>query len=183
MCEDEAGPYQAIAQEVQSWQPEGSPERRSHEYIRQGTAKLLTVFEPKTGYLVAKGVTGTKNEVLHPFILKAVESVVGGIKAQVINQLQEKDQPLTKQPTKQVSRVQGKKQITSKQPKNKLDVSQANRAAYERWQEGLSVKFTLPQELPLLRGLLILDNLAGHKTPSFVMDGARCDAFVYTTWW
>lgn len=42
------------------------------------------------------------------------------------------------------------------------------RAAWTAWQEGLSVRFTLPQVLPPLRLLLILDNLAGHKTPEFV---------------
>ena len=42
------------------------------------------------------------------------------------------------------------------------------RAAWERWQEGLSVKPTLLPELPPLRMLLVLDNLAGHKTPAFV---------------
>jgi transposase len=44
----------------------------------------------------------------------------------------------------------------------------ANRAQWERWQEGLSEKFTLLQELPPLRMLLIWDNLAGHKTPALV---------------
>ena len=39
------------------------------------------------------------------------------------------------------------------------------RAAWERWQEGLTIKPTLPAELPPLRMLLVLDNLAGHKTP------------------
>ncbi len=43
-----------------------------------------------------------------------------------------------------------------------------NRAQWERWQEGLSEKFTLLEELPPLRMLLILDNLAGHKTPALV---------------
>jgi len=42
------------------------------------------------------------------------------------------------------------------------------RAAWERWQEGLSVKPTLLEELPPLRMLLVLDNPAGHKTPEFV---------------
>jgi hypothetical protein len=39
---------------------------------------------------------------------------------------------------------------------------------WERWQEGLSVRPTLLADLPLLRMLLVLDNLAGHKTPDFV---------------
>ena len=42
------------------------------------------------------------------------------------------------------------------------------RPAWERWQEGLSIKPTLLSELPPLRVLLVLDNLAGHKTPEFV---------------
>lgn len=44
-----------------------------------------------------------------------------------------------------------------------------NQHAWRVWQAGLSVKFTLPTALPRLKGLLILDNLAGHKTPSFVL--------------
>jgi hypothetical protein len=43
-----------------------------------------------------------------------------------------------------------------------------NRAVWESWQEGLSVKFTLLDDLPPLRMLLILDNLVGHKTPELV---------------
>jgi hypothetical protein len=42
------------------------------------------------------------------------------------------------------------------------------RAAWGRWQEGLSIKPTLPDEPPPLRMLLVLDNLAGHKTPELV---------------
>src|SRR4051812_8319489 len=41
-------------------------------------------------------------------------------------------------------------------------------SSWERWQEGLSIRPTLPAELPPLRMLLVLDNLAGHKTPAFV---------------
>jgi hypothetical protein len=44
-----------------------------------------------------------------------------------------------------------------------------NRQRWERWQEGLSVRITLPAELPPLRLLLVLDNLAGHQTPAFVL--------------
>jgi hypothetical protein len=45
----------------------------------------------------------------------------------------------------------------------------ASRKQWERWQEGLTVCFTLPKVLPPLRMLLVLDNLAGHKTPTFVL--------------
>ena len=50
------------------------------------------------------------------------------------------------------------------------DVADAGgtRAEWERWQEGLSKKPTLLEELPPLRMLLVLDNLAGHKTAAFV---------------
>lgn len=44
-----------------------------------------------------------------------------------------------------------------------------NRRCWERWQEGLSVRITLPECLPPLRMLLVLDNLTGHRTPSFVL--------------
>ena len=38
----------------------------------------------------------------------------------------------------------------------------ASKAAWERWQAGLSLPITLPAEPPPLRMLLVLDNLAGH---------------------
>jgi hypothetical protein len=42
-------------------------------------------------------------------------------------------------------------------------------ASWERWQQGLTVKPTLADDLPPLRMLLVLDNLAGHKTAEFVL--------------
>jgi DDE superfamily endonuclease len=42
-------------------------------------------------------------------------------------------------------------------------------AAWVRWQAGLSVKPTLCDQLPALRLLLVMDNLAGHTTASFVV--------------
>jgi hypothetical protein len=47
--------------------------------------------------------------------------------------------------------------------------ARAARAAWEAWQEGLRVRFTLPADLPPLRGLLVWDNLTGHKTPAMVL--------------
>lgn len=44
-----------------------------------------------------------------------------------------------------------------------------NRRCWERWQEGLSMRITLPEVLPPLRMLLVLDNLTGHRTPAFVL--------------
>jgi len=43
------------------------------------------------------------------------------------------------------------------------------RAAWERWQDGLTVPFTLPARRPPLRMLLVLDNLTGPKTPALVL--------------
>ena len=67
-CQDEAGPYQAIPQPGQSWQREGKPRCQPHEYIRGGTAKLLTLFRPATGEVRAKGVPRAPNVVLHPWL-------------------------------------------------------------------------------------------------------------------
>ncbi len=44
-----------------------------------------------------------------------------------------------------------------------------NRRRWERWQEGLSVRITLPQDLPPLRMLLVWDNLTGHYTVGLVL--------------
>ena len=67
-CQDEAGPYQAIPQPGQSWRPEGHPACQPHEYVRGGTAKLLTLFRPATGEVRAKGVPSAPNAVLHPWL-------------------------------------------------------------------------------------------------------------------
>jgi transposase InsO family protein len=45
----------------------------------------------------------------------------------------------------------------------------ATRAAWAVWQAGLTLPFTLPDDLPPLRLLLVWDNLAGHKTPDLVL--------------
>ena len=43
------------------------------------------------------------------------------------------------------------------------------RAAWQVWQEGLSERFTLPEDLPPLRVLLVWDNLTGHKSAEMVL--------------
>lgn len=57
-------------------------------------------------------------------------------------------------------------QLPDKEP---LTAPAANRAEWERWQAGLQTKFTLPQQLPQLRMLLVMDNLKGHKSPALVL--------------
>src|SRR4051812_35767822 len=45
----------------------------------------------------------------------------------------------------------------------------ATPAAWAVWQAGLTTPFTLPEDLPPLRLLLVWDNLTGHKTPDLVL--------------
>lgn len=71
-CQDEAGPYQAIPYPGADWHPQGQPRRQPHEYVRGGTAKLLTLFRANTGEVRAKGVLSAPNVVLHPgFVARA----------------------------------------------------------------------------------------------------------------
>jgi len=80
-CRDEAGPYQAIPQPGASWAPVGCPVRQPHEYIRGGTAKLLTLFRPATGEVRARGVTSAPNVVLHPWLNGELTQILAGLPA------------------------------------------------------------------------------------------------------
>ncbi|MBI4494724.1 MAG: transposase [Chloroflexi bacterium] len=75
-CQDEAGPYQAIPQPGSSWQPVGEPARRPHEYVRGGTAKLLTLFRPATGQVRAEPVEHAPNAVLHPWLQRELTAIL-----------------------------------------------------------------------------------------------------------
>jgi hypothetical protein len=130
-CTDQAGPFQAVPQPGQSWRPEGRPARQPHEYLRNGTAKALTLFHPADGHARVKGVTACPNAVLHSWLKQELTTILASL------------------PTP--------------------PAAASMRSAWERWQEGLSIRPTLPAELPPLRMLLVLDNLAGHKTPAFVL--------------
>jgi DDE superfamily endonuclease len=44
-----------------------------------------------------------------------------------------------------------------------------NRERWQQWQEGLQIAPSIGEDMPPLRLLLVLDNLSGHHTPSFVM--------------
>jgi hypothetical protein len=75
-CEDEGGPYQAIPQPGQSWQPEGHPARQPHEYVRGRTAKLLTLFRPATGQVRGEAAEQTTNAILHPWLKRELEAIL-----------------------------------------------------------------------------------------------------------
>jgi hypothetical protein len=74
--EDEAGPYQTIPYAGQSWQVKEHPVRQSHEYIRNGTAKMLTFFHPATGQVRVKGVTQSTNAILHPWFKEQIGDIL-----------------------------------------------------------------------------------------------------------
>jgi hypothetical protein len=131
-CTDQAGPYQTIPYAGQSWRPEGDPARLPHEYLREGTAKALTLFHPSDGHVRVKGVTACPNAVLHPWLKGELAAILAAM------------------------------------PGPPAEPAGGRRTAWERWQEGLTIKPTLLSELPPLRMLLVLDNLAGHKTPELV---------------
>jgi len=131
--QDEAGPYQAVPQAGASWQLVSHPVHQPHEYVRGGTAKLLTLLHPATGQVRVKGVSSSANAVLHPWLREQLSAIIDELP-----------------------------------PAEPVQDAVANRARWERWQDGLSEKFTLLSELPPLRLLLIWDNLAGHQTPEMV---------------
>lgn len=131
--EDEAGPYQTIPYPGSHWHPAGHPVRYAHEYVREGTAKQLTLFHPASGEVRVKGVRSCPNAVLHPWLHAELTAILATL------------------------------------PEPEVLPPGENRRRWERWQEGLSIRITLPQDLPPLRMLLVWDNLTGHHTPDFIL--------------
>ena len=76
LCQDEAGPYQAIPQPGPSWQLTGEPATQPHEYVRGGTVKLLTLFRPATGQVWAEPVEQASNAVLHPWLREELTAIL-----------------------------------------------------------------------------------------------------------
>ena len=116
-----------------SWEADGKPRKLSHEYMRDGTAKMLTLFHPASGEVRARGVQSCTNVVLHGWLKQELADIVASLPAQP-----------------------------------ELSIK-ATRELWKSWQEGLQVKITLSEKLPALRMLLVMDNLAGHKTPELVL--------------
>jgi hypothetical protein len=87
-CQDEAGPYQTLPYPGESWQPEGEPARQAHEYVRNGTAKVLTLFRPATGEVRANGVTNAPNTVLHPWLQDQLTQILATLPTVTLSEAQ-----------------------------------------------------------------------------------------------
>lgn len=74
--QDEAGPYVTRPYPGQSWGGRGLARRQPHEYVRNGTAKLVTLFCPRNGELRAKGITVGSNAVLHPWLRDQLSAIL-----------------------------------------------------------------------------------------------------------
>jgi hypothetical protein len=79
--QDKAGPYQTIPYPGRHWQPEGEPAQQPHEYAKNGTAKLLTLFHPATGKVCVKGVTTCPNTVLHGWLQEKLTQILASLPA------------------------------------------------------------------------------------------------------
>ena len=131
--QDEAGPYQTLPYPGCHWHPAGKPVRYPQEYVREGTAKQLTLFHPASGEVRVKGVTSCPNAVLHPWLQAELTAILATL------------------------------------PGPEVLPPEETRRRWERWQEGLTVRITLPADLPPLRMLLVWDNLTGHYTVDFIL--------------
>jgi hypothetical protein len=137
-CQDEAGPYATRPQPGESWQPEGHPKLQPHEYLRDGGAKLMTLFRPATGELQAKGVTSVTNAVLHPWLQEQLLSI---LKSEAEARSKQTDQIATREKTEETAR-------------------------YHQWETW--VGWRLSVRYPPLRMILVWDNLAGHRNDKMV---------------
>lgn len=108
----------------------GQAAQQPHEYVRNGTAKLMTLFHPASAKVRVKGVRATPNVVLHAWLQREIKKILA-----------------------------------------RLPVNSGWSAEHQNWlswQRGLILCIHLPDTLPRLRMLLVMDNLKGHTTPSFV---------------
>ena len=139
-CQDEAGPDQAIPQPGARWQPEERPACQPHEYIRGGTAKLLTLFHPATGTVRVKGVTSAPNAVLHPWLHAELTDILGALPPP----------PLPPPPL-------------PPPPLPPLPADHPLRRHWGRWAGWLA-----GAPLPPVRLILVWDNLVGHTSAALL---------------
>lgn len=80
-CEDEAGPFQTVPHAGSSWQPHGEPAQQPHEYVRAGTSKILTLFQPATGTVHVQPVTSSTNLILHGWLQETLREIIAALPA------------------------------------------------------------------------------------------------------
>ena len=134
----EAGPYATRPQPGASWQPEGHAKLQPHEYLRDGGAKLITLFRPATGELRAKGVTSVTNAVLHPWLQEQLLSV-----------LESEEEARNKRTAPVATREKAEESMQ-----------------YHQWETWLG--WRLSDRYPPLWMFLVWDNLAGHRNDRMV---------------
>jgi hypothetical protein len=138
-CQDEAGPYATRPQLGESWQLEGHPKLQPHEYLREGGAKLMTLFRPATGEVRAKGVASVTNAVLHPWLKEHLLAVLA-------------------------AEAKAKAEAAEEEPAPAPTPAElAEAQAWETW-----VGWRLNDSYPPLRMILVWDNLAGHHSDAIV---------------
>jgi len=54
----------------------GSTNTTPHEYLRNGTAKMLTLLHPATGQVRVQGVISSANAVLHPWLQRTLSEIL-----------------------------------------------------------------------------------------------------------
>ena len=81
-CKDEAGPFQTVPYPGSSWRPQGRPALQPHEYVRAGTSKVLTLFEPATGQVHLRPVTRSTNPVLHGWLQESLDAIIAALPTQ-----------------------------------------------------------------------------------------------------
>src|SRR6266487_1174720 len=79
--QDEAGPFQTVPYAGEEWQPQEQPKQQPHEYVRDGTAKCLTLFHPADGQIRIKGVTHCPNTVLHAWLEQELTTILAELPA------------------------------------------------------------------------------------------------------
>jgi hypothetical protein len=73
---DQAGPFQTMPYPGTSWEMQGKPARQPHQHLRNGTAKLMSLFHPATGRVRVKGVRSCANAVLHPWLEEQLTEIL-----------------------------------------------------------------------------------------------------------
>jgi hypothetical protein len=109
-----------------------------HEYLRNGGAKLMTLFREAPGEVRAKGVTSVTNAVLHPWLQEQLLSI-----------------------------LECEEEARSQQDHQPAPLEQTEVAAQCRqWETWLG--WRLSDRYPPVQMILVWDNLAGHRSDKMV---------------